>query len=131
MTNLSCINGYPILKNSYLFKVNNRNTRTWFEISLKLTIRTQGSSVSVVKQVIIDGVISFKQFGLYVWWRSVLFNIVKNWNRTTFKSCKVGLSAFGWFLVIPPSSGWFWAISDYFMIYTIYIIYFSNYIRTI
>ena len=131
MTNLSCISGYSILKNSYLFKVNNRNTWIWFEISLKLTIKTQCSSVSVVNQVIIGGVISFKQFGLYVWWRSILFNIVKNWNRTTFKSCKVALSAFGWFLVIPSSSGWFWAISDYFMIYTIYIIYFSNYIRTI
>ena len=45
-------------------------------------------------------------------------------------SSKVGVSAFGWFLVIQPGAGWFWAISDYFMIYTFYIIHFF-YIRTI
>ena len=43
-----------------------------------------------------------------------------------FKSSKAGVSAFGWFLVILPGTGWFWAISDYFMIYTIYMIYFSQ-----
>ena len=53
---------------NYMFKVNNRNTRTWCEICLKLTIKILCSSVSVVKQVIIGGVISFKQVVLYVWW---------------------------------------------------------------
>ena len=33
-------------------------------------------------------------------------------------------SEFGWFLVILPDARWFWAISDYFMIYTAYMIYF-------
>ena len=56
--------------------------------------------------------------------RSILFNVVKNWNQTTFKSCMAGVSAFGWFLVILPSAGCFCAISDYFMICTIYMIYF-------
>ena len=56
--------------------------------------------------------------------RSILFNIVKNWNQTKFKSCKAGVSAFGWFLVILPGAGWFCAISNHFMIYTIYMIYF-------
>ena len=41
-----------------------------------------------------------------------------------------GASAFGWFFVILPG-GWFWAIPDYFMIFTIYMIYFFNYINTI
>ena len=40
------------------------------------------------------------------------------------KSCMAGASAFGWFLVILPRVGWFGAISDYFMIYAIYTIYF-------
>ena len=35
----------------------------------------------------------------------------------------VDASAFGQFLVIPIGVGWFWAISDYFMIYTSYAIY--------
>ena len=54
--------------NNYMFKVNNRNTRAWCEICLKLTIKTSCSSVSAVEQVIIGGVISFKQIVLYVWW---------------------------------------------------------------
>ena len=125
-TNLSITNWWLIyhvsmatlyfLTNNYLFKINNRNTRTWCETCLKLTIKTPCSSVSVVEQVSIGGVISFKQIELYVWWRSDYWS--------TLKSCKVGVSVFGWFLVIPPSAGWFWAISDYFMIYTIYMIYF-------
>ena len=45
--------------NNYPFKVN--NTRTWSEICLKLTIKTPGSSVSVVERVIIGGVTCFKQ----------------------------------------------------------------------
>ena len=53
-----------------------------------------------------------------------VYNIVKNWKQTTFKSCMTGASAFGWFLVILSGAGWFWAISDNFMIYTIYMIYF-------
>ena len=56
--------------------------------------------------------------------QSILFNIVRYWNQSTFKSCMAGASAFGWFLVILPGVGWFWAISDYFMIYTFYMIYF-------
>ena len=40
------------------------------------------------------------------------------------KWCKADVNAFGQFLVILPGAGWFWAISDYFMIYTIYMIYF-------
>ena len=63
--------------------------------------------------------------------RSILFNIVRNWNQKKLKSCTVKASAFGWFLVILTGVGWFWEISDYFMIYTIYMISFSNYIRTI
>ena len=35
----------------------------------------------------------------------------------------VDASAFGQFLVIPIGVGWFWATSDYFMIYTSYAIY--------
>ena len=35
-----------------------------------------------------------------------------------------GASAFDLVLVILPGVGWFWAISDYLMIYTIYMIYF-------
>ena len=35
-----------------------------------------------------------------------------------------GASAFDCFLVILPGVGWFWEISDYFMIYTKYMIYF-------
>ena len=35
-----------------------------------------------------------------------------------------GASAFGWFLVILPDTGWFWEILDDFMIYAIYIIHF-------
>ena len=125
-TNLSITNWWLIyhvsmatlyfLTNNYLFKVNNRNTRTWCETCLKLTIKTPCSSVSVVEKVSIGSVISFKQIELYVWWRSDYWS--------TLKSRKVGVSVFGWFLVIPPSAGWFWAISDYFMIYTIYIIHF-------
>ena len=53
--------------NIYLFKVNNRYTRTQCEICLKLTIKTPCSIVSVAEQVIIGGVISFKQIVLYVW----------------------------------------------------------------
>ena len=54
-----------------------------------------------------------------------VFNIVKNWkqNRSS-RACIAGASAFGWFFVILSGAGWFWAISDYFMIYTIYMIYF-------
>ena len=125
-TNLSITNWWLIyhvsmatlyfLTNNYLFKVKNRNTRTWCETCLKLTIKTPCSSVSIVEQVSIGGVISFKKIELYVWWRSDYWS--------TLKSCKVGVNVFGWFLVIPPSTGWFWAISDYFMIYTICIIHF-------
>ena len=111
------------MTNAFLFKVNNRITRTWSKICLKLKIKTPCSSVSVVEQVIIGGTIYFKEIVLYV--------IVNIWNQTTFKSCMAGVCAFGWFLMIPPDAGWFCAISDYFMIYTIYVIYFSNYIRTI
>ena len=53
-------------KNNCMFKVNNRNTRTCCEICLKLTINTSYSSVSVVEQVVIGGIISFKQIVLYV-----------------------------------------------------------------
>ena len=60
----------------------------------------------------------------------ILFNIVKNWNQTTFISCMEGASAFGWFLVILSGAAWFWAISDYFMIYTNPYDLFFNYIRT-
>ena len=69
MANLSSINinGYSILFYNYLFKVNNRKTRTRCEIQLKLTIKTPCSSMSVVEQVIIDGVVSFKQIVLYLW----------------------------------------------------------------
>ena len=56
--------------------------------------------------------------------RLILFNIVKNSNQAKFKSCMADASAFGWFLVVLPDAGWFWAISDYFMIYTTYMIYF-------
>ena len=35
----------------------------------------------------------------------------------------VDASAFNQFLVIPIGVGWFWAISDYFMIHTSYAIY--------
>ena len=35
-----------------------------------------------------------------------------------------GASAFDWFLVILSGAEWFCAISDYFMIYTIDMIYF-------
>ena len=50
--------------------------------------------------------------------------IVKNWKQTTFKLFIAGASVFGWFFVILSGVGWFWAILDYFMIYTIYMIYF-------
>ena len=53
-------------KNNCMFKVNNRNTRTCCEMCLKLTINTSCSSVSVVEQVIVGGVISFKQIVFYV-----------------------------------------------------------------
>ena len=36
----------------------------------KLTKKTLCSNVSVVEQVIIGGIISFKQIALYVWWTS-------------------------------------------------------------
>ena len=38
------------------------------------------------------------------------------------KSCMAGASAFGLFLVILPGTGWFWTISNDFMIYTIYMV---------
>ena len=41
-----------------------------------------------------------------------------------FKLCMTSASAFGRFLVILTATGWLWAILDYFMIYTIYMIYF-------
>ena len=69
MTKLSSINSCFCSEN-YLFKVNNRNTRTWYAIWLKLTLKTLCSSVSDVEQVIIGGVIPFKQTMLYVWWTS-------------------------------------------------------------
>ena len=62
-------------KNNYMFKVNNRNTRTWCEIKdndneiwLKSTIKTSCSSASVVEQVIIGEVIFFRKTMLYVLW---------------------------------------------------------------
>ena len=62
--------------------------------------------------------------------RSILFNIVKNLNQTTFKSCKAGVSAFGWFLVILPALGG----SEQFRIILWFILFiwfiFSNHIRT-
>ena len=61
----------------------------------------------------------------------ILFNIVKNWIQAKLKLCKVGVGAFGWFLVIPLGAGWFWAILDSFMIYAIYVFIFSNYVYTI
>ena len=39
----------------------------------------------------------------------------------------VDASAFGRFLVIPIGVGWFWAISDYFMIYTIWFMIYAIY----
>ena len=45
--------------NNYMFKINKRNTRTWCEICLELTIKTSCSSASVVEQAIVGGVISF------------------------------------------------------------------------
>ena len=35
-----------------------------------------------------------------------------------------GASVFGQLLVIQPGTGWFWTITDDFMIYTIYMVYF-------
>ena len=48
-----------ILAGNYMFKVNNRNTRTWCEICSKLTIKTperRRSSVSIanLEHVIVD-----------------------------------------------------------------------------
>ena len=69
MINLSSVNGYSILSYKQLpFKVNNRNTRTWCEISLKLTIKTPWSNVSIIEQVIISVVISLTKIMLYVRW---------------------------------------------------------------
>ena len=133
-TNLSITNWWLIyhasmatlyfLTNNYLLKVNNRNIRPWCETCLKLTIKTPCSSVSVVEQVIIGGVISFKQIELYVWWRSEYWSyLILQKIETKQRSIRVRWVS-GWFLVIPPSAGWLCAISDYFMIYTIYIIHF-------
>ena len=36
----------------------------------------------------------------------------------------VGANAFAWFLVILLDAGWFWTISDEFIICTIYMIHF-------
>ena len=36
----------------------------------------------------------------------------------------VSACVFGRFFVVLPSVAWFWAILDYFMIFTIYMIYF-------
>ena len=55
------------LTNNYMFKISSRNTRILCEICLKLTIKKPCSSVSVAGQVIIGGVISFKQIELNVW----------------------------------------------------------------
>ena len=60
-----------------------------------------------------------------------VFNIVKNWKQTKFESCMAVARAFGRFFVILSGAGCFWAISDYFMIYTIIRFIFSMYIRTI
>ena len=112
--------------NNYLFKVNNGNTRTWSEICLKLTIKTPCSSVCWWASNYWRGYLFQANFNLRVVnvRRPILFNIAKNWNQTTFKSRMVGVSAFGWFLVILLGAGWFCAISDYFMICTIYMLYF-------
>ena len=56
--------------NNNLFKVNNRNTRTWCEICLKLTIKTPYASVSLAEKIFIGGVTSSKKIALYVWRRS-------------------------------------------------------------
>ena len=139
---------YYFPTNSYLFKVINKNTWTSCKICPKLTIKTserrqwRRSGVFIVNFehishhvlvcLLLLGATNY-QWGYFVqgncasclvnvrW--SILFNIVRNWNHTTFKSYMAGTGPFGWFLVILSGVGWFWAISNYFMIYTIYIIY--------
>ena len=112
-TNLSITNWWIIyrvsmatlyfLTNNYLFKVNNRNTRTWCETCLKLAIKTPCSSVSVVQQVIIGGVISFKQIEFYVWWRSEYWSYLIL-EKTEIKQCSCRLR---WVLVHLVDSWWF------------------------
>ena len=88
---------------NYLFKVNSRNTRTWSEIYLKLSTKTPCSSVSVVEQVIIGGVICFKQIVLYLWWTSEDRSYLISYKIET----KQHFSGVWWVLVHLVDSWWF------------------------
>ena len=122
------------LTNNNPFKVSNRNIKTWCEIILKLTIKTPCSSVSVVEQVIIGGVISFKQIALYVWWRSDYRSyLILQKTETKQRSSRVSwvlvhLVDSCWFHLALCGSGQFWIIL-WFLLFILFI--FSNYIRTI
>ena len=122
------------LTNNYLFKVNNRNTRTWCKTCLKIIIKTPCSGVSVVDQVIISGVISFKQIELYVWWRSdywsylILQKIETKQPSSRLRWVLVHLADSWWFHLALGASGEF-RIILWFILFILFI--FSNYIRTI
>ena len=135
---------------NYLFKINNENTRTWCKICPKLTLKTlerrqwRRSGLFIVNfehishHVLVYLLLTWSKRGYFFLanWalrvvnvrRSILFNIARNWNQTTFKSGMAGASAFDWFLVILPCVGWFWVIL-WFILFIWFM--FSNYIRTI
>ena len=143
-TNLSIINWWLIyhvsmatlyfLTNNYLFKVNNRNTRTWCKRCLKITIKAPCSSVSVVDQVIISWVISFKQIELYVWWGSdywsylILQKIETKQPSSRVRWVLVHWADSWWFHLLLGGSGPF-RIILWFILFILFI--FSNYIPTI
>ena len=140
---------YNFPTNNYLFKVINKNKRAWCNICPKLTIKTSERRQWRCSDVFI---VNFEHISHHVLvyllflgatnyrWRyffqvnsvlqvvnvrlSILFNIIRNQlsMKPTFKSCMTGACAFGWFFVILPGIGWFWAISDYFIIFTAYMI---------
>ena len=120
---------------NYLFNVINKNIRAWCKTCPKLTIKTSERrpgrqfhnmfrcfrcwlGATNYQRGYFFQAKSVLQVVNVRWW--ILFNIVRYWNQTMFKSCMAG--AFDWFFVILPGVGWFWAISDYFMIFTIYMI---------
>ena len=125
---------YYFLTNNYLFQVINKNTRAWCKICPKLTAK-----LSLVYLLLTLNIFHTMVQCIYCWLeatnyqrglrvvnvrRSILFNITRNWNQTTFKSCVVGASTFYWFLVILHGVGWFYDDLYYFgLFYNLYYLY--------